>query len=133
MTHVRRWWPLAVVLIIAAAVFAFVQTRDPVRGQFEDRVTLPSCGSVLLHQGETLRRDAASSVACLRRGHESGNGAELMVEWPTTEGDPVWTYYRVTSDGSTEAYEDSTQDAFGSREWSFTECGSPSSVLEINC
>ena len=107
--------------------------HDPVRRRWEDRVALPSCGSVVRAQGETLRRDAADDVACLRRGLESGNGAELEVERPTIEGDPIRTYYRVTSTGRTEAYTDGTQDSFGTGEWSFVDCANPASVLQVSC
>jgi len=120
-------------VVVAVVVLVFVQARDPVREQWEDRVTLPSCGSVVLSQGEVLESDAMAELACLRRGLESGSGAELKVQYPTVEGDPIRAYYRVTPAGTTELYEDSTEDAWGSREWSFSECDAPASILESSC
>lgn len=130
--HVRRWGPIAVVGVGVIAVVLW-QVYDPVRAQWQRRTSLPSCGSVVLEQGESLRRDASAELACLREAIESGSGAELKVRQPTVEGDPIWTYYRVMPSGTTEAYEDGTEDQFGTGEWSFSECVDPSSVLDINC
>ena len=134
MNKGRRWAPLALVAVaVVAVVVLFVQARDPVRAQWEDRDALPSCGSVVLSQGESLRGDAPFEVACLREGLESGNGAELVVQAPTVEGDPIQSYYRVTPRGATELYEDATKDAFGDGEWHFTHCETPASVLDVSC
>ena len=130
--HVHRWWPLTMV-VLGVAGFVLWQRYDPIQAQWEDRSSLPSCGSVVLGQGETLRKDAPEAVACLRDGLDSGAGGELVVQWPTEEGDPIRTYHRVTPEGAVQAYEDATADEFGSGNWSFTECGTPSSVLSANC
>jgi hypothetical protein len=77
--------------------------------------------------------DGKTELACLQRALDSGRGAELSVRYPTTEGDPVTNYYRVTADGSTEVYTDSTEDAFSDQRWSFASCDQPSTALDVNC
>jgi hypothetical protein len=109
------------------------EVSGPVRKQWESRESLPSCGSLELRQGEVIEVDGRTELACLQRALDEGRGAELSVRHPTTEGDPITNYYRVTVDGSTEVYTDSTQDAFGDRTWSFTSCGQPESVLDAEC
>ncbi len=106
---------------------------DPVEAQWESRESLPSCGSLQLQQGEELKVDGETELACMERAMDSGRGAELTVTYPTTEGDPVTDYYRVTPDGSTEVYTDSTQDAFSDQKWSFANCNQPNTVLDVNC
>ncbi len=106
---------------------------DPVEKQWESRASLPGCGLLRLQQGEEVEVDGKTELACLQRAHDSGAGAELSVRELTTEGDPITIYYRVTADGSTEAYIDSTHDAFGSRRWSFASCDEPETVLDVDC
>ena len=132
MKHVHRWGALALV-VTAAVVLALYLARDPVKERWEDRAGLPDCGSVVLSQGESLKRDAPSELACLRDGHTSGEGAELKVQWPTVEGDPIFTWYRALPSGETESYVDSTEDAWGDGGWSFSSCEDPSSVLDTAC
>ena len=108
-------------------------TPDPVQKRWESRASLPSCGSLSLQQGEAVEVDGKTELTCLGRALDSGRGAELTVQNPTTEGDPVVNYYRVTADGSTEVYIDSTQDAFSDRTWRFASCDKPESVLDVNC
>ena len=62
---------------------------------------------------------------------ELRRGGELKVEYPTVEGDPITAYYRVTPDGGTETYEDSTEDPFGSQEWSFVSCPTPAGAQDV--
>jgi hypothetical protein len=106
---------------------------DPVKKQWESRDSLESCGSLQLEQMQTLEVDGQEEVACLQRALESRTGAELKVRYPTTEGDPVTDFYRVTATGSTEVYTDATQDGFGDRKWSFASCEDPESALDVNC
>lgn len=130
-------WPaagVAMACILTATVAGCSMLRgDPVRDQWEDRSTLPSCGEVALEQGDLLRREGRSELACLRSALDSGEGAELLVRFPTVEGDPVTEYYRVTPAGTTEIYVDSTKDENSDQEWSFAECKQPESVLDVNC
>lgn len=130
--HVHRWWPLTMVGVGVVALFPWLR-YDPVHAQWEDRASLPDCGSVALGQGETLRKDAPDELACLQNALDSGTGGELVVQWPTEEGDPIRTYHRVTPEGAVQAYEDGTADEYGSGDWAFSECLTPTSVLETNC
>ena len=97
---------------------------DPVEEQWASRESLPSCGSVRLSQGEKLKVEGKTELACMGRASKSGRGAELTIHQPATEGDPVTSYWRVTSEGSTEVYGDSTEDAFSDQKWSFAISGS---------
>jgi hypothetical protein len=106
---------------------------DPVRDQWGDPAALASCGEVVLEQGQRLRHKARSEFKCLRAAFDSGSAAELKVQSPTTEGDPVTSYYRVTPAGTAEVYVDSTRDKFSDQKWSFADCKQPESVLDVNC
>ncbi|BDZ41632.1 hypothetical protein GCM10025865_09310 [Paraoerskovia sediminicola] len=99
---------------------------DDARAAFEDRPVLPSCGELNLSQGE---EEPASARECL---DEAGTaGAELTVTSPTTEGDPITTYFRVGPgiDGM-EMWVDATQDAYGSGEWELWRC--PETVTAVD-
>lgn len=125
---------LAMACILNVLVAGCSELRgDPVRDQWEDRSSLPNCGEVALEQGERLEQEGRSELACLRAALDSGEGAELKVEYPAVEGDPVTEYYRVTPAGTTEVYVDSTEDEFSDQKWSFAECDQPESVLDVNC
>ncbi len=119
--------------VASVALLAGCLGSDPVEEQWDSRDPLPRCGSLQLQQGEDLEVDGRKELACLERAMDSGRGAELVVRYPTTEGDPVTDYYRVNPDGSTEVYTDSTQDAFGDQKWSVATCDEPRTVLDVNC
>ena len=106
---------------------------DPVESQWESRDSLTSCGSLRLGQMDTLEVDGKTEVACLQRALISREGAELVVRYPTTEGDPVTDYYRVTATGSTEVYTDATQDAFSDGKWHYGSCNDPKTALDLSC
>ena len=110
-----------------------VTGSDPVLERWQSRPHLPGCGSLSLHQGQALEVDGPAALACLQRALDSGRGAELIVRHPTTEGDPVTSYHRVTAEGSTEVYIDSTQDAFSDGTWSFASCDRPETAIDVNC
>lgn len=76
---------------------------------FLDRDELASCGEVELTQGESIPDEAYD---CMDAAFATG--AELVVLAPTTEGDPIVTYYRVGPgiDGM-EYFIDSTLDQYG--------------------
>ena len=57
---------------------------------FVGREPLQSCGDVRLDQGESVPDDL---YRCLDEA--AATGAELVVTMPTTEGDPIVSYYRV--------------------------------------
>ena len=92
---------------------------------------MPSCGSEEL--GNLESKVGKTELACMDSARESGRGAELIVRSYTIEGDPITSYWRVTPDGSTEAYQDSTKDAFGDQKWSFAVCDDPEPVIELAC
>lgn len=110
-----------------------VGSGDPIFQQFAGRAHLHNCGALALAQGDRLSVAGRKQVACLTAALESGGGAELKVQAPTTEGDPITTYYRVTPDRTTEAFIDSTADAFGPRTWMHTACNHPRTVLQVSC
>jgi hypothetical protein len=74
---------------------------------------------------------SAAAVELHRLG--SGQGGEFVVHYSTTEGDPITDYLRVTPNGTTEIYTDSTQDERGDKKWSYGTCGNPESVLDVVC
>lgn len=96
----------------------------------EDRVTflarfdIPSCGHERLGQGQQIP-DAA--VECLT--DPGADGAELIVTAPTTEGDPIVTYYRAQPDGSVEIWVDMTQDAYGGG-WTHIRCPDAQGIVD---
>jgi hypothetical protein len=106
---------------------------DEVEQRWEGRSPLPSCGTVELDQGETLRRDAPGELSCFREAFASAEGAELQVTYPTVEGDPITAYYRVTPQGTTEVYEDGTRDEFGDGSWWYGSCEAPENALDSAC
>jgi hypothetical protein len=117
----------ACVLLLAAC------GSDRVEEQWSARERLTSCGEVQLEQGERLEVVGKGEVACLEQALESGSGAELVVRYPTTEGDTVVDYYRVLADGTTEVYSDASEDSYSDQTWSFSTCAEPSSALEASC
>lgn len=94
---------------------------------FRDRDPLALCGEVVLDQGDTI---PIAAMACLESA-ASGAGAELAVARPTTEGDPIITFYRVapTIDG-VDLFIDSSRDAWGSADWAQKSCPTGSTIGE---
>ena len=113
-----RWLPLLVPLALLAGC------SDPVGDDFEERADLPSCGRIDLQQGERWRSADPEAWECPDKALRTGGEAELGLVYPTTEGDPIGLWYRV-SGGRLEIYDDSTQDAFGSGESTYQECVAP--------
>ena len=135
MESPRRWVVALSGLVIGLAGVSAcsADAGDPGDGSFEARAPLPSCGSLVLDQGISLERAGRDGITCLAAALTSGKGGELKVQEPTTEGDPVVSYYRVTKQRTTEVYVDSTRDKFGDVDWSYSSCSKPTSVLEVNC
>jgi len=93
---------------------------------FTDRAVLASCGELRLGQGEEV---PAEAWACVDAAFDTG--AELAVEMPTTEGDPIVTYYRVGPDiDGLELFTDTTRDNFGPQTWSHEVCPDTVTVRE---
>lgn len=129
---VARFAPF-VIFVVAVATLTFWFLRAAEHAQWKDREVLPSCGEVSLDQGERLRVDAPDDVDCLKEAMVSGEGAELVVTYPTVEGDPITDYYRVLPGGTTEIYTDATVDAATSAGWTYGECAEPASALDPVC
>jgi len=123
----------AALALTAACVFALsgcvvgpgAPEGGPTPGAFLDRATLPSCGAVVLGQGEEV---PTGDIACLEEATSAG--AELAVTRPTTEGDPVTAYYRVLPGGGWEIYTDMTEDAYGGGWW-LDECPDALSMTQL--
>ena len=76
---------------------------------FTDRPTFRSCGEVVLAQGVRI---PPTRIRCLAA--TPAEGRELVIESPTTEGDPIVRYYRTGPDlDGVEIFEDATRDRFG--------------------
>ena len=117
---------LLVVLAATAAVTAGCGLfDDPVQEEWESRDAYPSCGHLDLEQGEDVEDAGAAEIDCMRDARAAGEGAELAVTYPTIEGDPIHTYYRLNPDGFVVLYEDSTDDPNGAEEWTRVECYEP--------
>ncbi|ROS31453.1 hypothetical protein [Cellulomonas sp. PhB150] len=104
------------VLVCAAALTACTGPGEP--AFVSDRPSLEPCGTVTLGQGETVPTEAWTCFDAA-----AATGAELVVSRPTTEGDPIVTYYRA-GPGITgvEVLTDTTADAFGPRTWTHELC-----------
>lgn len=113
MSHTRtaRTWALFAVTLTPLTVASCGTSVDPAAtpaDPLSQRESLPSCGTFGAGQGEAVP-DAAWD--CLDEG--SSTGAELVVTMPTTEGDPIVTYYRVgTGIEGLELFVDSRADSY---------------------
>lgn len=97
---------------------------DPVGRQWLAREPLPECGSLDVDQGERWRAADPEAWGCFADALAAGEPAELAVTYPTIEGDPIRTWFRLTGDGM-EVYTDPTADSYGADGWSFQECDPP--------
>jgi len=123
MVSLTRWTTTAVILLALTGCTSELTVYPPepvapsVPAWFTDRPSLRSCGEIELGQGEQIPDDA---IQCMRTATE---GAELVVTSPTTEGDPVTTYYRVGPDiDGMDLIVDAREDAWGSGEWEQSTC-----------
>jgi hypothetical protein len=81
----------------------------------------PSCGSYE-NRNEPVSAEQRQKTRCLLDAFAAGRPAELVFTTYTIEGDPITEYYRVLGPGSVEVFIDSTQDSFGSQEWTHLLC-----------
>jgi hypothetical protein len=121
-THSGYDYPFSVSIIEES------RTSSSAPAEFRDRDPLPKCEDVSLEQGTQIPDD---SVACVEKA--GPEGAELGVVQPTTEGDPIVTFYRVGPgiDGI-EIWDDATRDAFGGG-WHRAECATISVFAPEGC
>jgi hypothetical protein len=103
---------------------------DAVHDQWKQRTSLPACGTLTLEQGSSLEKEDGRELACLNAAFRTGKAAELRVARFTQEGDPVTEYYRVTDEGTTEVYVDSSKDPNSDEKWSFNSCDNPKSAVD---
>jgi len=95
---------------------------------FKDREVLPACAEVDLDQGEMV---PDSAVTCLLEGRDDA-GRELVVRSPTTEGDPIHTYYRqLPGVAGLDVITDATQDQNGSVGWQWDTCPDATSLRDV--
>ncbi|GAB3775258.1 hypothetical protein GCM10027600_39320 [Nocardioides ginsengisegetis] len=121
---------MAVALILTAtACTGPGSASDPAHDAWTARDALPSCGRVRMDQGDSLQRASADGMQCLLMAMRSGEGGEFVLTRPTTEGDPITTYYRVLPDGTFETYVDNTADHYGSGRWEYRRCSTRSPSL----
>jgi len=107
-------------------LFTASRQSDAAPAGFHDDVERTSCGDVRLGQGELLPSDAAS---CMNAAIGATN-AELAVITPTTEGDPIVTFYRTSADSpGFELYVNGSYDRYGAGEWAHLTC--PSTDISV--
>ena len=118
----------AIGLAIAALSTAACSGPPAAPVEFTDRAPLPSCGEIVLDQGETIPEDA---LDCMEAAVEA-DGGELKVTSPTVEGDPIVTYYRVGPgiDG-VDMFIDGTADAYGAGTWIHENCPGDATISEF--
>ncbi|SFT40403.1 hypothetical protein SAMN05660657_00560 [Geodermatophilus amargosae] len=86
---------------------------------FTGRDPLPACPAQDLGQGGAVTGEV---LACLDAGR-TGDGAELAVTRPTTEGDPITSWYRARPGvPGLEVFVDGSRDRFGTGDWLRLEC-----------
>lgn len=100
-------------------LFEASRHSDAAPAGFDDGVKRTSCGDITLTQGES---PSADGVDCMNAAIGSAN-AELAVIAPTTEGDPIVTFYR-TAPGKQgfEMFVNGTFDRYGAGEWAHLTC-----------
>lgn len=95
-------------------LFAAARSSTEAPDGFIDRVHRESCGEITLDQGASLPPDA---VDCINAAIGAAD-AQLAVVAPTTEGDPIVTFYRTSaSTPGVELFVDAEYDRFGSGAW----------------
>jgi hypothetical protein len=123
---------LGIVLLVSGCGVAGPFRGDPVREEWESHGGVADCGSTVVRQGEPLQ-PSREVRRCFRRALEQGRSVRLSLTYPTTEGDPIRDHLLLTEDGTVRLYEDTTDDAFGSDEWSLLECFEPEWQPDVRC
>ncbi len=132
MVGATKWATAAVVTGVSALALSGCVTfgpgepkGGPTPAAFLERDELPSCGSVVLGQGEEM---PSGDIACIEEATVAG--AELAVTRPSTEGDPITQYWRVLPGGGWEIYTDMTKDRYGEGWW-LDECPDALSMTQL--
>lgn len=115
-----------VLAAIGVSACDLLPTQPPNGGLHSDvphvvanRIPLPSCGEEQAGQGGPWNEGAR---ACFWEAYQEHRPAEFISTYPTIEGDPITSIYRVLPDGSVEIFIDSTRDRFGSGSWLHVSC-----------
>jgi len=107
-------------------IFEKSRKSDRAPAAFHDGVQRETCGEITLSPGEEIPSEA---VDCMDSAVAKHN-VELTVASPTTEGDPIITYYRTSADTSgIEMFSNGEYDKFGSRDWWHALC--PKSMTRL--
>lgn len=73
-----------------------------------------------------------SAIRCMESAAIDGNGAELAVSRPTTEGDTIVSYFRLGPGiEGMDVFVDGTADSFGPGTWTYQHCRSAVSISEV--
>lgn len=103
------------------------QSSPEAPAEFRARAPLSLCPVIVLEQGKGMPEEAFD---CLNNGFDSG--AEMVVVQPTTEGDPVVTYYRVGPGvEGVDIFADMTADRYGGG-WQVLHCTTTIDVNELS-
>lgn len=118
---------------MAAAAVLVGCSGNAAKDAFDDRQSLPSCGTFSVER----REPPADAVRCLANAVGGSRGAELPVTRLTVEGDPYTTYYRaIPGRKDLEVFTDNTKDSYGTKEWNRSICrtlrSQPLSVGDCN-
>ncbi|MGQ3382693.1 hypothetical protein [Glutamicibacter sp. TV12E] len=109
-------------------IFEKSRNSDRAPSAFHDDVQRASCGEITLSPAEEIPSDV---VECMDSAVAKRN-VELTVASPTTEGDPIITYYRTSADTSgIEMFSNGEYDKLGSRDWWHAMCTKTMALLVL--
>lgn len=95
-------------------LFAAARGSQDAPDNFRDGAKRESCGEITLDQAQAL---PAAAVDCINAAI-GATDAELAVVAPTSEGDPIVTFYRTSSRAAgVKLFIDAEYDRFGSGSW----------------
>jgi hypothetical protein len=108
-------------LLLGSALVTLLSACSYTPSALEDWPETPSCGE-WVNRNEEASADQRRKNRCFLDAFEEGREAELYVTFHTVEGDPIREYFRVVGPGQVEAFIDSTDDEFGTQEWTHYIC-----------
>jgi hypothetical protein len=108
-------------LLLGGALAALLSACTYTPSALEEWPDSPSCGE-WENRNEPASADQRRKSRCLLDAFAAGRQAELYVTYHTIEGDPIREYIRVLGSGRVETFIDSTDDSYGSQEWTHLLC-----------
>jgi hypothetical protein len=109
-------------------LFAAARQSEIAPEGFDEGPSRTPCGEVTLGQGEQLPTNA---VDCIDAAIGSMD-AELAVVSPTTEGDPIVTFYRTAAGApGVEKFTDAEFDRYGPKTWTHENCPQTTTVISL--